>query len=162
MADRVIPPDELVAILTETPQRIDELTRDVAASLLVTAPAEGQWSARDLVVHWRACADVFGDAARAIAGGTTTLRATSPTTWIDRTGYLGLDFASSFAAFQAQRDELLAFLDTLPDEAWTASTTVTGAGAPLTRTVQSYIRWLATHERGHLRQLRKTLAAVEA
>jgi hypothetical protein len=41
-------------------------------------------------------------------------------------------------------------------------TAVTGAGAVLQRTVESYGQWLAGHERTHVKQIAKTLATLGA
>ncbi len=82
-----------------------------------------------------------------------TIRAVNPTTWIKQTDYPELEFAPSFRAFGRQRAELLALLRPLPRAAWSRSATVTGGGSPRERTVLDYARWLANHERSHLRQI---------
>ena len=68
--------------------------------------------------------------------------------------------AASFAAFTAQRQDLLATLEERSLEQWERSAKVTGAGAPLTRTVHFYAQWLARHERSHLKEIGRVAAAV--
>jgi hypothetical protein len=82
-----------------------------------------------------------------------TIRAMNPTTWIKSTNYPDLEFALSFRAFTKQRAELLGLLRALPEAAWSRGATVTGAGRPRERTVMEYARWLANHERTHLKQI---------
>jgi hypothetical protein len=88
-----------------------------------------------------------------IAEDHPTIRAINPTTWIKSTDYPELEFAPSFRAFTKQRAELLALLRPVPRAGWSRSATVTGAGKPRERTVLEYARWLANHERSHLKQI---------
>ena len=41
----------------------------------------------------------------------------------------------------------------LPRKGWSRGATVTGAGAPLERTVLFYAQWVALHERPHVKQV---------
>jgi hypothetical protein len=82
-----------------------------------------------------------------------TIRAMNPTTWIKSTNYPELEFALSWRAFAKQRAELLALLRPLPNAAWSRGATVTGAGRPRERTVLDYARWLANHERSHVKHI---------
>jgi hypothetical protein len=84
-----------------------------------------------------------------------TFKAVNPTTWIKKTDYLERKFHPSLQAFTAQRDELLAVLKPLPPEAGSRTATVTGAGKPRERTMQTYAQWLANHERSHIRQIER-------
>jgi hypothetical protein len=89
-----------------------------------------------------------------------TLRAVNPRTWIKRTDYLDLDFRPSLHAFATQRADLLALLEPLPPEGWARAATVTGAGKALERTVLSYARWLADHERPHVKQVARIVTTL--
>jgi hypothetical protein len=88
-----------------------------------------------------------------IAEDMPTLRAVNPLTWIKKTDYLELEFRPSLRSFATQRAALLAVLEPLPREAWSRTATVTGAGAVLERNVLFYRRWLAGHERPHVKQV---------
>jgi len=71
---------------------------------LVAATSLGEWSARDLLAHLCACADVWGDCIAAIlAADRPTLKAINPTTWIKSTGYREVEFQPLLGAFTAQR-----------------------------------------------------------
>src|SRR5207302_870261 len=85
----------------------------------------------------------------------TTLRAVDPRTWIKHTDYLDQAFQPSLHAFARQRTDLLAVLQPLPPERWSRTATVTGAGKVLERSVLSYARRLARHERPHVKQIER-------
>ena len=151
--------DDALRLLAATPSRLAAASAGVAPERLRLAPAEGEWSANEVLAHLRACADVWGGAvATILAEDSPTIRAVNPRTWIERTGYLDLGFAVSLDAFTAQRAGLLRTLESLPAEGWARGATVTGAGKPLHRTVASYTEWMASHERPHVRQIERAIA----
>jgi hypothetical protein len=153
--------EQMLGLLAATPARLAALTADLEPARLREAPAPDEWSANDVLAHLRACADVWGGCAAAIlAEDRPALRAVNPTTWVKRTDYRDLEFRPSLHAFSAQRNELLAVLDPLPPEGWARSATVTGTGKPLQRTVLSYARWPARHERPHVTQVARIVAAL--
>jgi len=140
--------------LEEQPEAIAALTAGLARARLHHPPNRGAWSANDVLAHLRSCADMWGKyIAMIIAEDQPTFRAMNPTTWINSTNYPDLEFAPSFSAFAKQRAELLALLRPLPEEAWSRSATVTGAGRPRKRTALEYARWLANHERTHVNHI---------
>ena len=154
MYDTPRPIAELLALLAVAPARMAESPAALSAAQLRAAPAPGQWSANDILAHLRACADVWGGGiARILAEDEPVFRAVNPRTWINQTDYPQLEFAPSLAAYTAQREALLAVLESLPPEAWLRGATVKGAGKTLRRTVLSYAEWLANHERSHLKQI---------
>ncbi len=156
MPEKTLTIEQVLTLLTEAPPRIAEVTAGVAPDLLRTRPRQDEWSAVDVLAHVRSCADMWGGAIETIIEeDEPTIRAVNPRTWIDRTNYPDLQFRPSFRAFTKQRAQLLALPEPLPAEGWSRSATVTGAGAPLTRTVHSYAQWLATHERTHVKQIER-------
>ena len=160
MPQRLLPPERVLALLTENPRRIAAFTARMTPRQLRTPPTSGAWSANDVLAHLRSCADVWGGCVTAItATDEPAIRAVNPRTWIKSTGYLQLEFASSWHAYLAQRAELLALLAPLPRNEWSRAATVTGAGAPLRRTVHTYAQWLARHEHSHVRQFEHIAAA---
>jgi hypothetical protein len=145
--------EQLLSLLRAAPVGLAKLSDGVPEQRLHTAP-EGEWSVRDVLAHLRSCADVWGDCmARLLVEDRPTIRAVSPRTWIDQTDYLAQPFLPSLQAFSRQRAELLALLEPLGPEQWARTATVTGAGRPYERTVLTYAERLATHERGHLKQV---------
>ena len=154
MPNKTLTEEQVLALLRETPRRIAALTAGLEPARLRARPTPEEWSANEVLAHVRACADVWGGCmATMIAEDAPTLRAVNPLTWIKRTDYLELEFQPSLRAFAAQRAGLLAVLEPLPHEAWSRTATVTGAGKVLQRTVLFYGRWLAGHERPHVKQI---------
>lgn len=154
MNNNSLSPEQLVALLAATPARLAALTEDLSPAQLRAGPSQDEWSANEVLAHLRACADMWGGSiARIIAEEGPSLRAVNPRTWINKTDYLDLEFQPSLGAFAAQRAELVAALESLPPAGWSRAATVTGAGKPLERTVLFYGRWLAGHERPHVKQI---------
>jgi len=163
MARKPMPIEQILPLLSETPQRIAALIAGLSPAQLRTASDHDEWSANDVLAHLRSCADVWGGCiATILAEDHPTIRAVDPRTWMQQTEYPELEFEPSFRAFTAQRDELLAVLEALPSKDWSRGATVTGAGSPLERTVHSYAAWLARHERSHYRQFGRIIEAVSA
>jgi hypothetical protein len=148
--------DQVLTALTAQPKAIDALTAGLPRARSHRSPGRGEWSLNDVLAHLRSCSDMWGRyIATILAEDHPTIRAMNPTTWIKSTNYPELEFATSFRAFAKQRGELLALLRPLPRAAWSRSATVTGGGAPRERTVLAYARWLANHERSHLKQIER-------
>lgn len=153
MPNKTLTIDQVLRQLEETAPRIGELTAGLNPAELRSAASGDDWSANDVLAHLRACADIWGGCIVAIVGGAKSLRAVNPRTWIDSTDYREQEFRSSLCAFAAQRAELLTLLKPLPVDRWSLSATVTGAGSPLERNALFYGRWMAGHERAHVKQI---------
>ncbi len=139
MPQRTLTIEQILTILAATPPRITELTVGLTPAQLHATPSPGAWSANEVLAHLRACADVWGDCIVTIINqDTPTLRAVNPRTWIKGTTYLEQAFQPSLHAFTRQRTALLTVLEPLAPASWSRAATVTGAGKPLVRTVQSY------------------------
>lgn len=161
MARQLMTVEQILSILRDTPDRLSDLTGELAEAELHAAPEPGEWSVTEIVAHLRSCSDVWGEAIEKIAmTDHPTIRAVSPTTWIESTDYRQLAFATSLRAFRKQRDQLLALLGQLPDHGWSRRATVLGGGSPLELSVHSYATRLARHERTHWRQVAKAVLAV--
>jgi hypothetical protein len=159
--DRPLTIEQNLSMLAATPSHIADLTAGLPPAQLLSAPQPREWSARDVLAHLRACADMWGTYIAAIlAEDRPTFKAVNPTSWITQTNYREQAFQPSLQAFTAQRAELLAMLRSLPPEAWSRMATVTGAGKPRERTVQTYAQWLANHERSHLKQIERIVATL--
>ena len=161
MASRSMTIEQILAILRETPSRLSVVTGDATETQLHASPHPGEWSAVDVLAHLRSCGDVWGDAIeRIITEDQPTIRAVSPTTWIEATDYRGLQFGPSLRAFARQRARLLRLIGPLAHEGWLRSATVLGAGKPLDLTVHAYAYRLARHERTHRKQMEKTVKSI--
>src|SRR2546421_8827754 len=140
MPNKTLTINEVLTLLAETGPRIGTMTAGLRPAQLRAATAAGEWSANDVLAHLRACADVWGACMMSIIGGTRTLRAVNPTTWIDKTNYRQQPFRASLQAFVVQRTELMGILKPLPAGMWSCAAKVTGAGAELERNVLFYGR----------------------
>lgn len=161
MARRDLSPEQIMTMLAAAPLRMAELAASLSPVQLRTPPAPGEWSMVDVLAHLRACADQWGGSIEAmLAEDRPTLRAINPRSWIKQTDYPTLDFQPSFDAYAAQRTQLLAILDALEPAQWSRTSTMTGAGAPLTRSVQGQAERIAIHERPHLKQMARIAEAV--
>lgn len=161
MPSRSLTSEQVLTLLAQTPPRIAELTADLEPAQLHTARNPSEWSANDVLVHLRSCADVWGNCiVTMISQDRPTIRAINPTTWIKRTDYLEQEFQSSLHAFAEQRADLISLLEPLPPEGWSRTATVTGAGKVLERTVMLYARWLARHERPHIKQIERIVNTI--
>ena len=163
MTYKYLPIDQILTILKETPPRLAKLTAGLASAQLHTAPGDGEWSANEVLVHLRACNEVWGGyyIMTILAQDTPTIKAMNPRTWIKTTDYLEQAFQSSLRAFTEQRSKLLAVLEPLPPKDWTRTNTLLGAGKPLQQTLLSHADGLARHERAHLKQIERTLNALQ-
>jgi hypothetical protein len=146
--------EELLDRLAKTPDHLAVQARALSPNQLRARPSADEWSANEVLAHLRACADVWGSCiAEILAQPNPVIRAVNPRTWILRTNYLDLEFGESLEVFTRQRAELLARLKPLQPGNWERSATVTGAGRPLVRSVQTSARRMALHEQCHLKQI---------
>jgi uncharacterized damage-inducible protein DinB len=159
--DRPLTIAQNLTMLAATPQRIADSTEGLPPAQLLRPPEAGTWSARDVLAHLRACADMWGKYIGTILSeDRPTFRAVNPTSWIKQTNYREQAFHPSLQAFTAQRAELLAVLQPVAPEAWTRMALVTGAGKPRERTVQTYAQWLANHEQSHIKQIERIVTTL--
>ncbi len=153
--------EQILAMLAATPAHLAVLTDSLPAAQLLAPPELGAWSARDVLAHLRACADMWGKSIMVILSeDTPTIKAVNPTRWIKQTDYREQEFQPSLQAFAAQRADLLAVLKPLAPEAWSRTAMVTGAGKPRERTVYTYAQWLANHEQSHLKQMERIVTTL--
>lgn len=150
--------DLVLATLAKTPKEIARIARGHDDRQLHRPPAAGAWSARDIVAHLRACADVWGRSIdRMIQADHPTIRYVSPRGWIKKTDYLDQGFGLSLRAFSQSRTALLDTLRILDTAGWSRRATFTGTTLGRDATVLIYARRIADHEVHHLDQLRRTL-----
>ena len=154
--------EQVLILLRETPTRIAALTADLSLEEVQMRPTSEEWSANEVLAHLRACADVWGNCIlRIIAEERPTWRAVNPRTYIKQTNYLDLVFRPSLEAFTTQRIDLLALLSSLPNNAWSRSAMMTGAGKVLEPTVLSYAERLGVHERSHVKQIERLIKTIQ-
>ncbi len=151
----------VIKLLRESPLRIQSLAAGRTDQQLARKPDADTWSASEVLAHLRACADVWGrNIATILTQDQPTFRHVSPRSWIRKTNYSDLNFGESFAAFTAQRKELLRVLRALSDADWNRSATVRMPTGSRTQTVLSYAQLLANHEAGHWEQIARVLNSI--
>ena len=154
MYDTPLAIDQVLTHLKEQPEVIATLTARLPRARLHRPLSPGEWSLNDVIAHLRSCGDMWGKyIALIVAEDRPSYRAMNPATWIKSTNYREMEFIPSFRAYMKQRAELLAILRSLPKSAWSRSAMVSGAGRPRERTVLEYARWLANHERSHVKHI---------
>jgi DinB superfamily len=161
MPNKTLTVDQVMALLEATAPRIGDLTSSLKPTQL-HQPSDGDWSANDVLAHLRACADVWGGCMISIFEGAPALRAVNPLTWIEKTDYRSQNFIGSLRSFARQRAELLEIFRMTPRADWLRTVTVTGAGAPLQRDALFYGRWMAGHERAHIKQIAKMATSASS
>lgn len=88
MKEEPLTAEESLALLRENASRLAALTADVPVERLHTAPQPDEWSPNDVLVHIRACCDVWGgNIARILAEEHPTFAGMNPRTWMPRTDY---------------------------------------------------------------------------
>jgi hypothetical protein len=153
--------EQILSMLADGPSRIAGLTAGVLPGQLITPPSPGEWSARDVLAHLRACSDMWGKyIALILSQDMPTFKAVNPTTWIKQTDYLELEFQPSLRAYTDQRLKLLAVLKPLRPEDWQRTATAITAGRPRQRTVYTYGQWLANHELEHFKQFERLASTI--
>jgi hypothetical protein len=154
--DKSLTIEQNLILLEGTPTWIANMTVGLAPAQLRWSPGPGEWSARDVLAHLRACSDMWGRyIVKILDEDHPTYKAISPRTWIKKTDFLEQEFLPSLEAFTIQRARLLAVLKPLPPEAWSRTALVKGAGKPRERSVRTYAQWLANHERSHFNQFER-------
>jgi hypothetical protein len=161
MSESSLTVEQILTILTESPQRIATFTAGLEPALLHTPLTPDAWSANEVLAHLRSCADVWGNyIVTILTEERPTIRAVSPRTWIHKTDYPELEFAPSLRSFTRQRTDLLAVLEPLPAEGWSRAATVSAVGGVHERTVLDYAERLANHERQHVKQIEEIANGV--
>jgi hypothetical protein len=155
--------DEVLSRLAEGPPRISTAADGLSAKQLRTSPDDG-WSANEVLAHLRACGDVWGGHIIAIVEeDRPTRRGISPRTWMKKTNYTDLDFRESFAAFSAQRADLLHVLEELTPEDWSRTALIKSYGSMTNEhSALFFADGLARHERVHVKQIEQVAAAIRA
>jgi DinB family protein len=144
----------LVEPLREVPRRIAAATNGVDEVRLTLRTADEPWSVNDVLAHLRSVADHRMRYMRRMATGKhATLAYVSPRSELKITDYLDRTFAENLAGFTAARTEFLAWLESLPGEAWEHGAIIRGRP----ETVATYARYLGEHELVHCDQIEALL-----
>lgn len=150
---------QTVERLAAVPERIRRAVASWSDERLRTTPADGEWSASDILAHLRASDAILAPRVlMMLARDNPPMPAFDERRWAEVAGYAERDFASSLAVFAGLRAELVAALRRLAPDDWHRT------GMHETRgqaTVLVVARGLVDHEEEHCAQL-EALAAPAA
>ena len=156
-----IPQDasRIVELLKQGPLCIAKAIRNVPTERLYLRTNEEPWSVSDILVHLRACSDVWGETIMTmLTEDNPTQRYKSPRAFMKRPKYQKQEFASALASYTQERQKLVKVLTNLDDTGWVRPGTYTGT-IPRHRnqTVWSLTNRLVDHEQPHLEQIESLL-----
>ena len=146
--------ERYLAVLSETVSRLEQAVNGRDEARLQFKADKTAWSANEILVHLRACADLWTHSIYAmLAENEPTFSDINERKWAKVTKYAELPFRESFQAFSLQRQNLLRVLKTLPFEAWERSAII----FERKHTIFTQTRRMAKHEMAHLEQIENLL-----
>src|SRR5690349_8372559 len=100
--------ERYVAILSQTPQRIERTVKGLKEADLQFKADQKAWSVNDILAHLRSCADLWTHSIYAmLAENKPVFSDIDERKWATVTRYAELLFSESFRAFSLQRETLL-------------------------------------------------------
>ena len=149
----------VIELLKQGPLRIKKALRGVQTEQLYARTAEEPWSISDILVHLRACSDVWGDTImNMLSKDNPTQAYKSPRAFMKKPKYQNQDFDVALATYTLERKKLIDMLIKLDDAGWSRPGTYTGV-TPRQRdqTVLSLAKRIVDHEQTHLDQIETLL-----
>lgn len=120
---------------------------------------EEPWSINDILIHLRACSDVWGATImKMLTEDNPTQRYKSPRSFMKESKYQEPNFANGLEAYIQERKKLVKVLTDLDETGWSCIGTFTGT-TPRHRnqTVLSLAQRMINHEQPHLDQIEALL-----
>lgn len=147
-------------ILRSTPARLERLLSDVPGRALSRRPEAGKWSLAEILAHLAEGEIVFGYRVRMVASkNRTPIQAFDQDLWQRNATALRADPVGAFDLFRSLRAQNVAFLRSLPAQAWSRYGRHEERGKETLRTMA---RRYAGHDLNHLRQVRGLAASLAA
>ncbi len=151
---------DAVAQLAATHTQLAELVAGLTPEQLRWRPDENEWSAKEIVAHLRDAADIWGGRLfRTVEEDAPFLPGFDEGQLAHVRSYYYEYFGHALDAFAFSRERTLALLRSLDEAGWQRAAQHEEAGR---LTLQEMVERMASHERDHLDQLRRTLAALHA
>jgi hypothetical protein len=136
-------------VLPSTAQRMRELTSEVGPEEANLAPAQGKWSAREIVCHLADCELAFAFRLRqALADDRHVIQPFDQERWA--ANYAAYSLERALSTFESVRGWNLALLRSLSPEVHAKPVTHPERGA---MTFYTLVETMAGHDLNHLRQL---------
>lgn len=145
-------------VLASTPEKIEDLCADLDLAVLQKAPEPGEWSAEEVLAHLLDAEIVYGFRNRMmLAQSGTAFPAYDQDVWIDLPHP---SFPEMLAAFSTLRRLNVWLAEETPSAEWARKTGIHSERGEMSFEVA--LNTVAGHDIAHLKQLEKTLAAVQA
>jgi uncharacterized damage-inducible protein DinB len=149
----------ILELLKQGPVRIAKAIRSVQTERLYVRTTEEPWSISDILVHLRACSDVWGETIMAMLIQDNPIqRYKSPRAFMKKPKYHEQEFVTALESYTQERQKLVKVLTNLDDAGWARPGTFTGT-TPRHRnqTVWSLTNRIVNHEQPHLEQIESLL-----
>jgi len=147
--------NQIIELLEQGPLRIEKSIHGVQAERLYERTDEEPWSFSDILVHLRACSDVWGETImNMLTEDNPIQRYKSPRSFMKKPKYQDQEFATALESYTQERQRLVKMLMKLDDAGWARPGAYTGT-TPRHRnqTVWSLTNRIVNHEQLHLEQI---------
>ena len=152
--------EALIRRYEEGPAKLRAALSRVPKGAVKWRPAEGKWSAHEVVVH---CGDSETNAAMRIrylvAETKPAIQGYDQAHWARKLDYMELPLEPAMAAVEAVRANTAALLRKLPEDAWASEGTHTEGGR---YTAEDWLKVYAEHVEKHSRQIDRNVEAWKA
>ena len=149
----------ILELLKQGPLRIGKTIRNAQPERLYVRTDKEPWSISDILVHLRACSDVWGETIMAMLTEDTPIqRYKSPRAFMNKPKYQDQEFATALESYTQERQKLVKVLTNVDDAGWARPGTYMGT-TPRHRnqTVWSLTNRIVNHEQPHLEQIESLL-----
>ena len=150
---------ELIAKYREGPGVVEDLVSGLTTEDLDRAPAEGGWTARE-VIHHLADSEMRSAVRvrQLLAEDDPTIQGYDEEAYAERLHYSERPAGPSLTAFRASRETTADLLDRLGEDDWSRSGTHTESGPGYS--VERWLEIYATHAHDHADQIRQAVAGT--
>jgi uncharacterized damage-inducible protein DinB len=149
----------VLELLKQGPLRIKKASHNFPTNQLHARTTEEPWSINDILIHLRACSDVWGDTImKMLAEDHPSQRYQSPRAFMKKAKYQNQEFAAGLESYTQERQKLIKTLTSLDQAGWSRPGTYTGVTARHQhQTVWSLVNRILDHEQPHLDQIEMLL-----
>ena len=149
----------IVELLKQGPLRIGKAISSVQTQQLYVRTDKEPWSISDILIHLRACSDVWGKTIMAMLTEDNPIQPyKSPRAFMKKQKYQDQEFEAALESYTQERQKLVKRLTSLDEAGWSRPGTYTGV-TPRHRnqTVLSLANRIVDHEQPHLDQIETLL-----
>ena len=148
-----------VAVQAETAATLERLVDAAPPDVLRQRPADGKWSAGEVLAHLADAEIVIGFRMRLILGTPGIhIAAYDQDSWATSGHYQERDPRKSLEQFRAFRDANLALLESLRPEQWQQHGLHSERGL---ETIEQMVRMTAGHDVNHMQQIERILSGTQ-